>query len=173
MPSLSHSTVQNMLPYGHPMLLVDRVESYEPERRTLTAVKKITHSDPFLRGHFPGSPIFPGVLIIKALSQACMLVMRLEELGANDGTPIKDVVETVMNGYTAPQSVLLENRIKHMSPLYPGDELRLEVTMKKEEAENEATFKVRAFDANHTPAGKGTLRIQRTVEDLSTRKELS
>lgn len=168
--SFKHPTVQNLLPYGHPMLLVDRVEAYDPEVGSITAIKKVTQSDPFLRGHFPGSPIYPGVLIIKSLSQACMLLMRLDELGATDGTPIKDIVDA-LDDYDAPQSVLVENRVKHMTPLFPGDEMRLEATMKGVD-DDVVTFKVRALDGAHNVAGKGTLRIQRSVEAFCDRREL-
>lgn len=57
------------LPHRFPFLLVDRVLECEPGK-SLKAVKNISVNEPFFPGHFPGNPIFPGVLIMEALAQA-------------------------------------------------------------------------------------------------------
>src|SRR6202008_4842977 len=61
--------VMAALPHRYPMLLVDRVESLEPDKG-IVAIKAVTINEPFFQGHFPGRPIMPGVLIIEALAQA-------------------------------------------------------------------------------------------------------
>lgn len=61
--------IRNRLPHRYPFLLVDRVVSIEPGDR-IEAYKNLTINEPFFDGHFPGKPIFPGVLIIEALCQA-------------------------------------------------------------------------------------------------------
>ena len=71
--------VMAALPHRFPMLLVDRVESLEPDVR-ITAIKAVTINEPFFAGHFPGRPIMPGVLIIEALAQAAG-VLAVESLG--------------------------------------------------------------------------------------------
>lgn len=57
------------LPHRYPLLLVDRVLDYEP-MQYLRAVKNVTFNEPQFQGHFPGRPIFPGVMLIEALAQA-------------------------------------------------------------------------------------------------------
>ena len=57
------------LPHRYPFLLVDRVLELEPGVG-IHALKNITFNEPCFTGHFPGQPVFPGVLIIEALAQA-------------------------------------------------------------------------------------------------------
>lgn len=71
--------VMAALPHRYPMLLVDRVESLEPDQR-ITAIKAVTINEGFFQGHFPGRPIMPGVLIVEALAQAAG-VLAVESLG--------------------------------------------------------------------------------------------
>jgi 3-hydroxyacyl-[acyl-carrier-protein] dehydratase len=71
--------VMAALPHRFPMLLVDRVEEIEVDRR-IVATKAVTINEPFFAGHFPGRPIMPGVLIVEALAQAAG-VLAVESLG--------------------------------------------------------------------------------------------
>jgi 3-hydroxyacyl-[acyl-carrier-protein] dehydratase len=71
--------VMAALPHRYPMLLVDRVESLDPERG-IVAIKAVTINEPFFQGHFPARPIMPGVLIVEALAQAAG-VLAVEALG--------------------------------------------------------------------------------------------
>jgi 3-hydroxyacyl-[acyl-carrier-protein] dehydratase len=71
--------VMEALPHRYPMLLVDRVESLDPEKG-IVAIKAVTINEPFFQGHFPARPIMPGVLIVEALAQAAG-VLAVEALG--------------------------------------------------------------------------------------------
>ncbi len=71
--------VMAALPHRYPMLLVDRVESLDPEKG-IVAIKAVTVNEPFFQGHFPARPIMPGVLIVEALAQAAG-VLAVEALG--------------------------------------------------------------------------------------------
>jgi 3-hydroxyacyl-[acyl-carrier-protein] dehydratase len=71
--------VMAALPHRYPMLLVDRVESLDPDKG-IVAIKAVTINEPFFQGHFPARPIMPGVLIVEALAQAAG-VLALEALG--------------------------------------------------------------------------------------------
>jgi 3-hydroxyacyl-[acyl-carrier-protein] dehydratase len=71
--------VMAALPHRYPMLLVDRVESLDPDKG-IVAIKAVTINEPFFQGHFPGRPIMPAVLIVEALAQAAG-VLAVEALG--------------------------------------------------------------------------------------------
>ena len=103
--------VMAALPHRYPLLLVDRVESLDPEKG-IVAIKAVTMNEQFFQGHFPGRPIMPGVLIVEALAQAAG-VLAVESLGlANSG---KLVYFMAIDG------------AKFRQPVEPGVLLRLEV----------------------------------------------
>ena len=103
--------VMAALPHRYPMLLVDRVESLDPDKGIM-AIKAVTINEPFFQGHFPGRPIMPGVLIVEALAQAAG-VLAVEALGlAGSG---KLVYFMAIEG------------AKFRAPVEPGVLLRLEV----------------------------------------------
>jgi 3-hydroxyacyl-[acyl-carrier-protein] dehydratase len=58
-----------LLPHRPPFLFVDAVDACEPGI-SVRARYRVTGDEPFLAGHFPGNPIFPGVLQLEALAQA-------------------------------------------------------------------------------------------------------
>ena len=99
------------LPHRYPMLLVDRVESLDPDKG-IVAIKAVSVNEPFFQGHVPGRPIMPGVLIVEALAQAAG-VLAVEALGlAGTG---KLVYFMAIEG------------AKFRQPVEPGVLLRLEV----------------------------------------------
>src|ERR1700726_4615991 len=57
------------LPHRYPFLLVDRGLECRPGH-SIRALKNVTYNEPYFRGHFPGRPVMPGVIIIEALAQA-------------------------------------------------------------------------------------------------------
>ena len=79
MGALDIRRVMAALPHRYPLLLVDRVESLDPDRG-IVAIKAVTINEQFFQGHFPGRPIMPGVLIVEALAQAAG-VLAVESLG--------------------------------------------------------------------------------------------
>lgn len=103
--------VMAALPHRYPLLLVDRVESLDPDRG-IVAIKAVTINEQFFQGHFPGRPIMPGVLIVEALAQAAG-VLAVEALGLS-GTG-KLVYFMAIEG------------AKFRAPVEPGVLLRLEV----------------------------------------------
>jgi 3-hydroxyacyl-[acyl-carrier-protein] dehydratase len=103
--------VMAALPHRYPMLLVDRVESLDPDKG-IVAVKAVTINEPFFQGHFPARPIMPGVLIVEALAQAAG-VLAVEAFGlAGSG---KLVYFMAIEG------------AKFRQPVEPGVLLKLEV----------------------------------------------
>jgi 3-hydroxyacyl-[acyl-carrier-protein] dehydratase len=61
--------VRRYLPHRYPFLLVDRVVEVTAGE-SIVAYKNLSINEPFFDGHFPGNPIFPGVLLLEAMAQA-------------------------------------------------------------------------------------------------------
>src|SRR5262245_54970623 len=102
--------VLGQLSYRYPSILVDAVTEHEPGRR-IVAVKNVTVSEEFFQGHFPGTPLMPGVLMIESLTQVATLLLAGGELGEN-GAWLRSVVGA-----------------KFRRQVVPGDRLALEVSM--------------------------------------------
>ena len=67
-------SIQSLLPHRYPFLLVDRVEDIDGVK-TARGVKNVTMNEPHFQGHFPGTPIMPGVTIIEALAQTAAVMV--------------------------------------------------------------------------------------------------
>lgn len=76
-PVIKLQELLNLLPHRYPFLLVDKVLSYDLEKRAIVAQKNVTINEPFFMGHFPDAPIMPGVLILEALAQAAGILLGL------------------------------------------------------------------------------------------------
>ena len=66
--SLDIAGILELLPHRYPFIMVDRVLDYE-ENKYITGIKNVTINEPFFTGHFPGTPVMPGVLIIEGMAQ--------------------------------------------------------------------------------------------------------
>jgi len=62
--------IRKYLPHRYPFLLIDRVTELELGK-SVTAYKNITINEQIFEGHFPDYPVFPGVMILEAMAQAC------------------------------------------------------------------------------------------------------
>lgn len=72
--------ILSVLPHRYPFVMVDRVMELEHGER-IKALKNVTINEPFFQGHFPVSPVMPGVLILEGLAQsaAIMAYMTMRE----------------------------------------------------------------------------------------------
>jgi UDP-N-acetylglucosamine acyltransferase len=110
--SLHQPADLSRLSYRFPVILVDAVTTHDPGTR-LVAFKNVTVSEEYFQGHFPSSPLMPGVLMIEALTQAAGLLV----LGRPDAPP---------NSRASLRGV---NNAKFRRQVVPGDRMRLEVTL--------------------------------------------
>jgi len=106
---LDTATIMKILPHREPFLFVDKIISLEKGKRA-TGVKNVTINDYFFRGHFPGKPVMPGVLIIEAMAQVGGIMMLSPE--ENRGKLAY---------------FLSANNIKFRKTVLPGDQLILDV----------------------------------------------
>jgi 3-hydroxyacyl-[acyl-carrier-protein] dehydratase len=60
--------IMQLLPHRYPFLLLDHIIEMNGEESAI-GIKNVTFNEPFFQGHFPGSPIMPGVLLIEAMAQ--------------------------------------------------------------------------------------------------------
>jgi UDP-3-O-[3-hydroxymyristoyl] N-acetylglucosamine deacetylase/3-hydroxyacyl-[acyl-carrier-protein] dehydratase len=100
--------IQRILPHRYPMLMVDRVLEITADQRAV-GIKNVTFNDVFFQGHYPGTPIMPGVVIVEAMAQlgGLLLSSKLE--------------------HTGKLAVLLSmDKVKMRQPVVPGDQLVLE-----------------------------------------------
>ncbi len=104
--------IKSYLPHRYPLLLVDRVLSYE-EGKTITAIKNVTVNEEFFNGHFPHKPVMPGVLMIEAMAQTAAL-LSFKTMG------IKPDENSVV------YFVGIDNA-RFKRPVGPGDQLKMDV----------------------------------------------
>jgi len=108
---LDMNAIKQIIPYEHPFLMIDKVISVDKNK--IVAIKNVSASDEFLKGHFAGFPIMPGALMVEGMGQAATLLIRynLEEHFKKDvlAFKIKDA--------------------KFTAPAFAGDQLEYEVVL--------------------------------------------
>jgi beta-hydroxyacyl-ACP dehydratase FabZ len=110
--------IMELLPHRYPFILVDRIIEMLPDERVV-GLKNVTINEPFFVGHFPGTPIMPGVLIVEAMAQvgaifvnACRSEEKRKELIYFMGI----------------------DKARFRKPVVPGDQLIFEITPMRKRA---------------------------------------
>ena len=103
--------IQRILPHRYPFLLIDRVEDIDGVN-TARGIKNVTSNEPHFQGHFPGTPIMPGVTIIEALAQTAAVMV---------GTTQKLADENMLIYFLAIDKCQFRRKV------VPGDVLNLHV----------------------------------------------
>jgi beta-hydroxyacyl-ACP dehydratase FabZ len=106
--------IKEILPHRYPFLMLDRVIELDHEIHRIVAIKNVTVNEPFFQGHYPGLPVFPGVLQIEAMAQAACLSL-LDLPGYEGKTPFFTGISDV----------------KFRRQVVPGDQIRIEANVLK------------------------------------------
>ena len=110
--------ILSILPHRFPFLLIDRVEELSIGE-SIKAYKNVTYNEQIFQGHFPGHPIYPGVMTTEGLAQAGgVLAFKSME---KDGVDLSDKVVYFMS---------IDNA-KFRNPVRPGDKLEYRISVIK------------------------------------------
>ena len=110
---LNKEQIKEIIPQREPFLMIDEVEEYIPGESCI-AYKNVNENEYYFKGHFPGNPIMPGVLIVEALAQtgAVAILSMKENKGKN----------ALFGGI---------DKLRFFRQVVPGDKLKLEMKIIK------------------------------------------
>ena len=108
------AAILKALPHRYPFLMVDRIINMRGDESAV-GIKNVTANEPQFLGHFPGNPVFPGVLLIEGMAQTAGAVCVLSQMGGD-----------------RPKHVyfLTIDKAKFRRPVVPGDVLEYHMTRK-------------------------------------------
>ncbi len=110
--------IQKILPHRYPFLLVDKITDMQ-EGENITGYKNVSISEPVFEGHFPGHPIYPGVMILEGMAQAGG-ILALKSAGFDE--------EELKNKVIYFMSI---DKAKFRNPVRPGDRLEYRIEIIK------------------------------------------
>jgi 3-hydroxyacyl-[acyl-carrier-protein] dehydratase len=110
--------IMKNLPHRYPFILVDRILELVPKKKII-GLKNVTINEPFFQGHFPGTPIMPGVLILEAMAQAGGVLAIKSMPEGSEG---------------ALMYFMGLDQVKFRKPVIPGDQLVMELEIIKQRA---------------------------------------
>ncbi len=116
--SLDINRIMQLLPHRYPFLLIDKLESVIGETEGV-GVKNVTINEPFFQGHFPGRPVFPGVLLIEAMAQTAGAIV-LQHLGDEHAGKLVFFMSI--------------DKARFRKPVVPGDTVRFHVKLSNKRA---------------------------------------
>ncbi|MDL2328218.1 3-hydroxyacyl-ACP dehydratase FabZ [Desulfosarcina sp. OttesenSCG-928-A07] len=110
---LDLKSIMEILPHRFPFLLVDRIVEFVKGER-IVGLKNVTVNEPFFQGHFPSTPIMPGVLIVEAMGQVGGILATASQSAEHKGRLI------MFMGF---------DKVRFRKPVIPGDQLFLEMEL--------------------------------------------
>ena len=108
---LDSEEIKKLIPQRFPLILVDRVVDVVPGKEA-RAIKNVTANDVLLLGHFPDTPIMPGVAIIEAMAQSAIILFAVHMQKEEDNKPLY---------------FLGSVKARFLHPVVPGDQLNIKV----------------------------------------------
>jgi 3-hydroxyacyl-[acyl-carrier-protein] dehydratase len=107
--------VQEWLPHRYPFLLVDRIIEMV-SNKYVVGLKNITGNESCFVGHFPGKPVYPGVLLLETMAQVAAVLARYSERDKASGKLFY---------------LVGADNVKWKKQVLPGDQLRIEMRSSK------------------------------------------
>lgn len=99
------------LPHRYPFLMIDRIIGIDGDDRAI-GIKNVTVNEPIFQGHFPGNPVFPGVLIIEGMAQTAGAIV---------------IAHDKHEGQNKVVLMLTIDKAKFRKPAHPGDRLEYHI----------------------------------------------
>jgi 3-hydroxyacyl-[acyl-carrier-protein] dehydratase len=109
--TLDIGQILTALPHRYPFLMIDRIIDIDGDESAI-GIKNVTINEPIFQGHFPGNPIFPGVLIIEGIAQTAGAIAIAKD-------SLMDTGKIVM--------MLTVDKAKFRKPAGPGDTLEYHI----------------------------------------------
>lgn len=117
LPSIDVNEIMELIPHRPPFLLIDRVYDIVPGESAV-GLKQVTINEPFFQGHFPGHPVFPGVLQVEAMAQTAGALVGYT-LGKEEAKGKITYFLTI-------------DEARFRQPVHPGDSLHFQVKLVKQ-----------------------------------------
>lgn len=113
---LGRPAIERLIEHRDPFLFVDRITHVDLAGATIAGTRRLDPADPVFSGHFPGNPIYPGVLQIESMGQLGLCLFALARLGRTEVRP--DDVPPPVRGLKIHHAIFID-------AVRPGDELRM------------------------------------------------
>ena len=107
--------IKGLIPHRYPFLLIDKVIDIV-KNKSATGIKNVTVNEPYFTGHFPSSPVVPGVLQVESMAQTAAVLVA-KSLNVSDSTAL--VLLTTID------------KAKFRKPVVPGDVMLLAISVQK------------------------------------------
>jgi beta-hydroxyacyl-ACP dehydratase FabZ len=128
----SITDIMSFIPHRYPFIMIDRILELEPRKKVI-ALKNVTINEPFFQGHYPGTPVMPGVMIIEGMGQAGA-ILYIESLPPEKKGSLLYFMAL--------------DKVRFRKPVIPGDQIIFEVEMVRERSKAVKMAGIATVDGN-------------------------